>query len=280
MVEGTIERWWELELADRFQIATSRHGASAVFHGGDTDHIDGVSTIERAYDVIRHLEGTWASDRSREDRLVRWLLRLIAPDGRPMVQEELERIAALRDPEAAARRERELRVAWRHAVPWLDAPVTGPHSDLADADYLVRCLASLAALPRETPLIAWIRGRQSPDGAFRAPLSLDANGAPHGDALADTAHALRALGAFSATPRDRDACVLWLRGAALGVPLDDLVRWLDVVEAAHHLGAIELYDAHYSAVLPFLELTDGERVGFDLYAAVRIIELLKSGRAS
>jgi hypothetical protein len=294
---GAIDRWWEVDLLVRFEIAMPLSlfmRMSGIFDRDATDYVDGdgshespirgraLYAVEHTYDVVRFMKGTETTD--RHVRLARWLLQLVQPDGRIAAQEEYERITAIRDPDVAAQRERELHAVWQRAVPWLLAPgaVTGPHSDLEDAVFLFSSLGALEALPRDvTAVIGWIRGRQSPDGAFRSPLTLDRFGAPYGDALADTAHALRVLGMFSAVPRDRDACIRWLNAECAKVRLDDLARWWHVVEASWQLGALDHFDTHYSRLLPHLRFADeaDERVGFELYAAVRILELLAAWRA-
>jgi len=193
----------------------------------------------------------------RRELVAAWIANMQQPDGRFACEEEFQRLYREREPAQAAKR------AW-------------PHSDLEDAWNALDALAALGGQPRDREAaIAWIRSLQQPDGSFRAAITLDAGGAPYGDALFDTLHAVRALAALESTPADPAQCTTWLLGLDVGATI--VPQWT-LAESLHVLDALGMWVGGDTLErwdeLVFSLAANAPVVSFEAYAAIRTSQLI------
>lgn len=291
---GAIDRWWEVELCewlevplpdemmDRFEQLIVGATASTPYFDGDgpwdsTNRGRALYAIEHTRNVIAIGMTLQLLGGDRRKALIAWLRSLVGADGRVDTQSELERIEALRRPDAVAQARQRIAAAWRRAVPSRDhAHAPGPHSALEDAWHLTDALRRLRTEPAS--LAAWVQSRQASDGAFRAPITLWPTSERYGTSLADTHSALQTLAALGGSPRDSEACISWLLEQADRVFPTDIVEWYRWIHALVLLGARDRIDPEIMLLVSELDLEpdpEASRVSFETYAAVRIVQLLR-----
>lgn len=207
----------------------------------------------------------------RSEALAAWLRALQQPDGSFAAQAEFEKLFRERHPALAQKRDLATREAWDHAL-GSRAPdrLWWAHSDLEDAWNVLDALDAVGGVPADAAAATrWVRARQRPDGAFRAPLHLDFFGEPYANALSDTVWATRALALLGSAPSNREACIRWLLNASL---LPAIIPQWRRLEA---LGALEAIDRLPSSVLDgwdqldFSQQEDADLVSHEAYAAIR-----------
>ncbi len=213
------------------------------------------------------------------EKLVGWLQSLEAPDGSVAAQAEFARILRARSRERAAQRDRDARAGWDRALgPGVRRDAPWPNSELEDAFHWLGAMEVVQKAARAPQRVAaWIGARQRADGAFRAPLTVDAVGEPYGSSLEDTAFAARALARLRMAPPDAERCVAWLLDpGACGPAFRSLHGWRLRLEALDALDAIDRAPPWIDEWLRGLEFsTDpgAERVGFDAWMAIRAVRL-------
>jgi hypothetical protein len=203
--------------------------------------------------------------------LIDWLQSLFGTDGSCRAQAHFQGILASQYPELARQRDHDAGAAWQRALGKAEpTDLLWAHSDLEDAWATIDALSALDAAPANVDaIIRWLRSMQRPDGAFRAPLSLDAAGEPYADALHDTMWALRTLSLLGAQPADSDAAITWLLQASLPPAIEPQwarIEALGALGAARRLppAALDRWDQ-----LSFTENPRADLVDFEAYAAIR-----------